>query len=351
MPRKPRADYPDAWHHVMNRGIARRSVFESRSDFRYFMSQMARAARRKEIEVYAFCLMTTHFHLLLKSVDGQLAIAMQRIENSYVRRFNRERRRDGSLFRGRYTSKLVESEAYRRILFRYIHFNPVKGGVVDRPGDYKFSSARMLGLDRRPKWLSDYWLQAEERETAEASQRRLKKAECELVERRLESEELGPDPLDHLLNANSHAILSWLRSRAIKADRSRPGSPVVGERIIASTFYDLRAGDEVWEIRLRGRVWDAAMIAEIYMLRDLAGLRFAEVAKRMDITQSTARRRYADHVQAMEQESYAARISSLLRSILSRGFGETEPGSAPPGGEREPGSVLSLDLGLLNFER
>jgi len=115
--------------------------------------------------------MTTHFHLLLKSPKGELPTAMKRIENSYVRRFNIVRGRCGSLFRGRYSSKLVESEAYRRVLIRYIHFNPVKAGIVSKPHEYGYSSAWMLGRQRVPKWLADYWLDAEERELTEASRR------------------------------------------------------------------------------------------------------------------------------------------------------------------------------------
>ena len=65
MPRLPRRDAPGRWFHVMNRGIARRTVFESREDVRYFLSRVARAVRRGEIEVHSFCIMATHFHLLV----------------------------------------------------------------------------------------------------------------------------------------------------------------------------------------------------------------------------------------------------------------------------------------------
>jgi REP element-mobilizing transposase RayT len=68
MARNLRYDIPGSWHHVMNRGIARRAVFESRADFRMFMSCMARAVRRGDIEIHAFCLMNTHFHMLVRSL-------------------------------------------------------------------------------------------------------------------------------------------------------------------------------------------------------------------------------------------------------------------------------------------
>ena len=88
MGRNPRCDGSGSWHNVMNRGIARRMVFERRADVRYFLSRVARAVRR--------------------------------IQNEYVRWFNRCRRRDGPLFRGRFRSKPVDSLIYRYVLVRYL---------------------------------------------------------------------------------------------------------------------------------------------------------------------------------------------------------------------------------------
>ena len=143
----------------MNRGIARRTVFESREDVRYFLAQVARAVRAGWIEVHAFCLMTTHFHLLVRSPSGALSTAMRAVQNQYVRWFNRGRRRDGSLFRGRFCSRVVEGLAYREQLVRYIDFNPVLAGVVSAPSLYPHGSARWYALDRGPPWLSRRWVE------------------------------------------------------------------------------------------------------------------------------------------------------------------------------------------------
>ncbi|MCC7139029.1 MAG: transposase, partial [Planctomycetes bacterium] len=79
----------------MNRGIARRAVFETRADVRAFLCLLAVAVRRRKIEVIAFCFMTTHFHLVLRSLDGHLSETLRWVLNVYVRWFNRRRRRDG----------------------------------------------------------------------------------------------------------------------------------------------------------------------------------------------------------------------------------------------------------------
>ena len=81
MARSPRIDYPGAWHHVVNGGIAKRSVFETVADVRHFRSRLARESRAGRIEVHAFAVLTTHFHLLVRSPRGELPEAMRRIQN------------------------------------------------------------------------------------------------------------------------------------------------------------------------------------------------------------------------------------------------------------------------------
>ena len=101
MARRPRQDDPGTWHHVFQRGIAKRTMFEAKLDIRYFLACVARAVRAGLIEVHAFCVLVNHFHLLLRSRIGRLSDAMQQIQSRYVRMFNRRRKRDGPLIRAR----------------------------------------------------------------------------------------------------------------------------------------------------------------------------------------------------------------------------------------------------------
>lgn len=73
MVRTPRGDDPGSWHHVFNRAIARRTMFERHEDFRCFLLQLACAVRRGDLEVHAYALMGTHYHLLVRSPEGRLA--------------------------------------------------------------------------------------------------------------------------------------------------------------------------------------------------------------------------------------------------------------------------------------
>ena len=132
MARRPRRDGPDTWHHAMNRTMARRTLFENDEDRRFFQSLLAREVRNGRLEIHAYSLMLTHFHLLVRSVNGQLSAAMRRIQNRYARRFNRTRKRDGSLFRGRFLSRRIDDLAYRRDVVTYIHDNAIAAGVAAR---------------------------------------------------------------------------------------------------------------------------------------------------------------------------------------------------------------------------
>lgn len=114
MSRRGRRDGPDTWHHVMNRGIARRTLFDHRRDMEVFQGQLRDAVERGELEVHSYCLMGTHDHMLVRSLEGRLATAMQRVQTESSRWFNRSRRRDGTPVRGRYRSRRIESLSYRR---------------------------------------------------------------------------------------------------------------------------------------------------------------------------------------------------------------------------------------------
>ena len=153
MGRLPRRDYPGAWHHVLNRGLAQRSIFEHVQDIRFFMSLLARMVRQGSLELHAYTILTNHFHLLLRSVEGQFSEAVGWIERRYVRYFNRSRNRDGPLFRGRFTSREVSSAGYWETLIRYIDQNAVIAGIVARSSDYPHCSAFRYSKANGPVWL------------------------------------------------------------------------------------------------------------------------------------------------------------------------------------------------------
>jgi len=130
MPRGPRLDYPAALHHVIIRGIERRSIFLCNHDRRDFLERLSALLTESRAQLYAWALLPNHGHLLLRTGQIPLSRFMQRLLGGYVAAFNPRHRRCGHLFQNRFKNILVEEEPYFLELLRYIHLNPVRAVSV-----------------------------------------------------------------------------------------------------------------------------------------------------------------------------------------------------------------------------
>jgi len=155
MTRPLRIDEPDGWHHVMNRGIDHAIVFAHDRDRVTFEKLMGRLADELGIEIHAYCLMGTHYHLLLHCPGGGLSTFMQQLSSSYTRIVNERLGRDGPIFRGRFHSVPVRSELQIARTVAYIHRNPIDLVPEAALETYRWSSYGVY-LDRRsaPPWLT-----------------------------------------------------------------------------------------------------------------------------------------------------------------------------------------------------
>ena len=108
MPRQPRKPSGTGIFHVMMRGINHQNIFEDKEDYYRFLSTLEAMAESYEEDgtpagrnytLYAYCLMSNHFHLLIRERDDDLAMAVKRIASSYVYYYNHKYGRDGHLFR------------------------------------------------------------------------------------------------------------------------------------------------------------------------------------------------------------------------------------------------------------
>ncbi len=332
-----RDDRPGRIYHVINRGLSRRTVFENRADIRFFLSRLARCVRQGRIEVIAYSFLATHFHLVLRSLDGNISETMRLVENAYVRRFNRPRKRDGSLFRSRFLAIPVESLAYLQVLIRYIDQNAVEAHLVSDPVDYPYGSARYLSRPtRRPLWLSrtvtDVFLttQLELGVGHEDAYRRMFPLEMtdslrKFVERRSNHRTKGEDSLDDLVGAAPERVLAWMRAKAKLADGTAPGIPIVTAESIDAVIAPQRLRSLEAKLRLGPRtersLWDMATAG---LLRDTASETFGAIAKRLGTTEPEARRRVLEHRASVQRDSgYADIVSETLQRVLSRDFGES----------------------------
>lgn len=95
----------------------------------------------KLVEVFCYCLMPNHYHLILKELlDGGITKFMRKLNSGYTKYFNIKHQRSGHLFEGKYKYKEVDADFYLTHLTGYIHINPVRAGIVQSPRNYKYSS-------------------------------------------------------------------------------------------------------------------------------------------------------------------------------------------------------------------
>jgi REP element-mobilizing transposase RayT len=154
MPRPLRPNLPETFHHVMNRAIDHGPAFRDDSDRVEFGGRLADIHERFGVITHAYCLMTTHFHLLLECPDGALSEAMQRLGSMYTRHVNDRLGRDGAIFRGRFASRLIDNDDYLLMACRYIHRNALELPEVGDVAQYRWSSHRTyLGLRATPSWM------------------------------------------------------------------------------------------------------------------------------------------------------------------------------------------------------
>ena len=140
MARPPRIEYPGALYHITTRGNARRAVFKDASDRALFLDTLQRVSERYHWLCHAYCLMDNHYHLVIETLDGNLAQGMRQLNGIYTQAYNRKHRRVGHLFQGRYKAILVDKESYLLEVCRYVVLNPVRAKAADHPGRWKWSS-------------------------------------------------------------------------------------------------------------------------------------------------------------------------------------------------------------------
>ena len=128
-------------YHVTSRGTGKQLIFEDDDDRRFFLRLLHETLSSHAVDLYAWCLMDNHFHLLLHGALETVSLCMRHLCSSYARRFNERAGRTGHLFQGRFGSEAIDTDAYLLIVVRYIHKNPEKAGLAHTSA-YRWSSYR-----------------------------------------------------------------------------------------------------------------------------------------------------------------------------------------------------------------
>jgi REP element-mobilizing transposase RayT len=156
MARPLRIEFPGAFYHVTSRGNRRQPIFLADEDRYFFLNCLRDAHEKFAVVIHVYCLMENHYHLFLETPQGQLSRIMHLINMRYSSYFNLKHDRCGHTFQSRFTAILVQAEEYARELAPYIHLNPVRARIVNRPEDYVWSNYReYLGIAVPQPWTTN----------------------------------------------------------------------------------------------------------------------------------------------------------------------------------------------------
>jgi REP-associated tyrosine transposase len=159
MARPLRIEYPGAVYHVTSRGNEKKPVFKDDTDRQNFLNTLQHVNKRYHWICHAYCLMTNHYHLLIETPDGNLALGMRQLNGVYTQLFNKLHGRTGHLFQGRYKAILIQKDSHLLEVCRYVVLNPVRARMVEKPDDWKWSSyLATAGRERPQPSLTTDWV-------------------------------------------------------------------------------------------------------------------------------------------------------------------------------------------------
>lgn len=144
MPRVARSTIADIPYHIIHRGNNRQKIFFHDADYEYFLSLVKEAKEKYRCRLYSYVLMPNHIHFLLESSNNHenLAKYIKLIAQKYTQYINKNYKRTGTLWEGRFKSSPISKDNYLLACSRYIEMNPVRAHLVKEPGDYIWSSYR-----------------------------------------------------------------------------------------------------------------------------------------------------------------------------------------------------------------
>lgn len=137
--REPRKESPSGIYHIVARGVNKQNIFYDDSDRDLFLELLEKYSRKLKIRTHAYSLMDNHVHILAEGEKDSISLFMQSICSLYARKFNRKYNRIGHLFQERFSSEVIDDDAYYLTVLRYILQNPEVSGICDT-FNYKWSS-------------------------------------------------------------------------------------------------------------------------------------------------------------------------------------------------------------------
>lgn len=160
MARQPRIQFCGATYHVMSRGNRKGRIFEDNRDRRKFLSIVADAVARYQVECASYCLMGSHFHLIAHTPRGNISRFMKLVNGRYTQYMNRRHHWTGHVLEGRFKAPIIDDTCYLRTALAYVARNPVEAGLVADAERWEWSSyGAALGFRAPESFVSSAWIQ------------------------------------------------------------------------------------------------------------------------------------------------------------------------------------------------
>ena len=321
MSRPLRIEYPDAWYHVMNRGRRHEEIFLDSRDYQAFIDLLKAVSEMFNAQIAAYALMPNHYHLLLRTPEGNINRIMRHVGGVYTQIFNRRHDHDGQLFRGRYKTILVDEDEYLLGLVHYIHHNPLKSGMVKTLEEYEWISHRgYLSDDDAWAWLyREPVLKEFSNRLDEASngyRRFMAQDDDERVERAFSRMNLPA-----ILGGKEFIRKIKDRFFTAKANREVPTAKLLAssaQEIMTAVLTVYEVEEETLIISRRGSTNEPRDVA-IYLLRTLCGLPLQKIAEILAVrtysTVSTTLTRVQRRL--AEDEEFKNRVEKV-RAVLKK---------------------------------
>ncbi|MBT9131290.1 MAG: hypothetical protein DDT41_01595 [candidate division WS2 bacterium] len=130
-------------YHVINRGNGRQEIFHKEQDYKVFIELIKEAKERYPMRLYAYCLMSNHYHIVLMPEKAEyLSKWMQWLMTSHVRRYHRHHGTSGHVWQGRYKSFIIQEDVHLLMVLRYVEGNPIRAELVNSAKEWLWSSHR-----------------------------------------------------------------------------------------------------------------------------------------------------------------------------------------------------------------
>ncbi len=147
--RTRRLTYNGAYHHVMNHGIGELDIFSDNGLKNEFIGLLKENQKIYKVEIYAFCIMSNHYHIVMKNSNMMMSNYLRSVESTFALLYNKINKRHGYVFQNRFKSPIIENDDYLKKAVLYVFFNPVRSGIVEDPFEYEWSSIRELYVNNR----------------------------------------------------------------------------------------------------------------------------------------------------------------------------------------------------------